>query len=122
MRLFNGVPPEPEAQKYVLEQIQPRINRFVTEDLLGPNWRRQSQEQEFSEENEQHGQVLPDVDDGLSLFTAALLDDPRLAEREKQLLHAITATDTTEDAAAVLGIKSSTARSMLVRIRQKLTV
>lgn len=115
-------PESPRAQAYILKQIQKRINRIVTEDLLGPGWWRTDKEEAIRAD---HSVDIPFLfADDRTPILVAFLNDPRLSKRERELLEAIAAPEnsTIEEAARAIGIRSSTARAMLVRIREKLTV
>ena len=113
-------PASPAAAEYVLGKIQARINDEVTQGLLGPGWRRRPNEDPLGESD---AAVAPQEQPEANLIIARLLTDSRLSPRARDLLQAMRDHDgVIADAAHALGITSSTARTMLQRIRSKLTV
>ena len=127
-RLFDPCDPtSPAAVKYVRKKIQERINYEVTIDLLGPGWRRLSKEEpigaSYTDVAQQESDKREEEKLGAKLFTTILLNDSRLSPREQELLQAmLDHGGVIADAANALGITSSTARTMLGRIRSKVPV
>lgn len=123
-RLFDPCDPvSPAAAEYVLREIQANINNEVTNGLLGPGWRHRPNEDTLGESEVAVDPQETQEQYGASLFIAGMLTDSRLSPREQDLLQAmLDHGGVIADAANALGITSSTARTMLGRIRSKLTV
>ncbi len=118
-RLLDPFDPEsPRAVEYTRKKLQPKMEKLVMEAILGPGWRRKTKEEPFLDPDPRLSPEEPEEPE--SPVSIAYLSDPRLSPRERQLLKAIVRTDFIADAADVLGIRASTARSMLTRIRRKL--
>jgi hypothetical protein len=103
-------------------RLREHLNRLISDDLLGPGWRRYAEGKEVAElgQDERWDGAASIEDELLSWEDALALLPPDLSPREIDLVIALArGAETTAEAADELEIAHSTGRVLLSRIREK---
>jgi DNA-binding CsgD family transcriptional regulator len=108
------------AKREIAKGIQAELNRLVTQDLLGPGWRRMGRELpvEAFEEQEQLEQRPVDQAE-LRLTAAAAVARARLTPRESEVLGLRLVEYTFPEIGMALGISAKTAHTLWIRAKRK---
>jgi hypothetical protein len=95
----------------ISEAIQRRVNDLLTQDILGPEWRRKSKSEPLTGEEEGPDlSTLREVETRLDV--SGLIHKAHLSDREAELMGLLRKDEDISEAARTMGIEDSTARNL----------